>query len=416
MNTLEENSTLTKLIPVLSQQEKDEILSYFHTMEKYQKEISDMANKDLINHPVFGPLIKDIPKEIAEERSKFSNQLQKDALENDNWVPYVNYQIEQGIMYAKMGLEFRNWYELITLVRNYMLPYLQKEFTGEKLLGSINGLNRFMDIAMCIIAEAYLIEKKEIIAAEGEKIKELNEELEKRVKDRTAKLEEINKEMEQFVYVASHDLQEPLRTISNYVGLIESDYSEKLDAEVNNYLKYVVKATSKMQNLIKDLLDYSRVGKNVEFKTVDCNKILEEVESYLDASIKESNAKIIIPKLPVLNGNEIKLKQLFQNLLSNAIKFRRKGVSPEIEIAVRESETEYLFSIKDNGIGIEKQYMGKLFVIFQRLNNAEDYPGTGIGLATCKKIVLIHKGEIWVESEYGAGSIFYFTIAKDLHN
>jgi signal transduction histidine kinase len=416
MNLLEEDTTLKKLIPVLTRQERDEILLYFHTMEKYQEEIADLFNKDLINHPVFGPLIKDIPKEIAEERSKFSNQLQKDALENENWEPYVNYQIEQGIMYAKMGLEFRSWYELITMVRNYLLPYLQKEFTDQKLIASINGLNRFMDIAMCIIAEAYLLEKKEIIAAEGEKIKQLNEGLEKRVLERTAKLEEANKEMEQFVYVASHDLQEPLRTISNYVGLIEMDHSEKLETEVSSYLKYIVNATSKMQNLIKDLLDYSRVGKNIEFSSVECNNLLEEVEMNLDESIKESNAKITSVKLPTLYGNETKLKQLFQNLLSNAIKFRRKDINPEIEISVRESETEYLFSIKDNGIGIEKQYIGKLFVIFQRLNNAEDYPGTGIGLATCKKIVTMHKGIIWVESVFGEGSTFYFTIPKDLHN
>lgn len=416
MNSLEENTTLKKLIPVLTKQERDEMLLYFRTMEIFQKEIADTFNKELINHPVFGPMIKDIPKEIAEERSKFSMQLQKDALENDNWVPYVNYQIEQGIMYAKMGIEFRNWYELITMVRNYVLPYLQKEFTGDQLLSSMNGLNRFMDIGMSIIAEAYLLEKKEIILAEGEKIRQLNEDLEKKVLERTAKLEEINKEMEQFVYVASHDLQEPLRTISNYVGLIEMDHSDKLEPEVASYLKYVVNSTTKMQNLIKDLLDYSRVGKNIEFSTVDCNRLLEEVEMNLDASIKESHAKITSSRLPTLNGNETKLKQLFQNLLSNAIKFRRKGVSPEIEISVRESETEYLFSIKDNGIGIEKQYMGKLFIIFQRLNNAEDYPGTGIGLATCKKIVQIHKGVIWVESEYGNGSTFFFTIAKDLHN
>lgn len=415
MKTLEIESIINDMIPQLTKKEKQEIQLYYKVYEKYLKEISDEATKDLIDHPVFGHLIRDVPKEVSEERNKLSNQLQKNAIEKDDWAPYIQYQIQQGNMYAKLGLEFRAWYEVVALVRDYMMPYLQKEYKdGKDLLASLNGMNRFFDIAMGIIGEAYLMEKKKVIRDEGEKIKKLNEELELKVRERTAKLDALNKELEQFVYIASHDLQEPLRTVSNFVGLIQESYSDKLDEDAETYLKFISNATAKMHNLILDLLNYSRVEKNVEFKEIDCAQIVNEVIDDLDASIRESKAKINFDKLPVIVGNDIKLKQLFQNLISNALKFRKSDVAPEIQINCEEKEHEFLFSVKDNGIGIEKQNLGKLFVIFQRLNNASEYPGTGIGLATCKKIVTIHHGKIWIESEFGKGSTFYFTISKNL--
>lgn len=234
------------------------------------------------------------------------------------------------------------------------------------------------------------------------------------LKQKSEELTHTNKELEQFVYVASHDLQEPLRTISNFVGLIEDKYSKKLDKDADQYLKFIVTATSKMQNLIKDLLDYSRIGRNITFIEVDCNNILKEVIAEMNASIKESNAKITYATLPILKGNDIKLKQLFQNLISNAIKFRKKNTTPEIIITVEKKDTEYLFAIKDNGIGIEENSINKLFVLFQRLHSDAEYPGTGIGLATCQKIVTLHGGKIWVESKLGVGSTFYFTISKKI--
>jgi PAS domain S-box-containing protein len=234
------------------------------------------------------------------------------------------------------------------------------------------------------------------------------------LKQKSEELMHANKELEQFVYVASHDLQEPLRTISNFAGLFEQDYSDKLDEDTNQYLSFIVKAAARMQNLIKDLLDFSRIGRKITFVNVDCNKILLEIIAEMGSSITESSAKINYSNLPILKGNETELKQLFQNLISNAIKFRKKDVSPVIDISSQEKETEYLFAIKDNGIGFEEEYKDKIFIIFQRLHNAEEYPGTGIGLATCKKIVTQHNGRIWVESKLGEGSTFYFTISKKL--
>ncbi|OFY83188.1 MAG: hypothetical protein A3F72_21470 [Bacteroidetes bacterium RIFCSPLOWO2_12_FULL_35_15] len=231
--------------------------------------------------------------------------------------------------------------------------------------------------------------------------------------NKTKELERSNKELEQFAYVASHDLQEPLRTISNYVDLLEEDYSETKNEIIKQYFTFITSASSRMQILIKDLLDFSRVGKNPVFVSVDCNKILKEVIAELESSIKESKAKITFSVLPVVTGIEIELKRVFQNLISNALKFRRKDVVPEIEITSVETESEYVFSIKDNGIGIEEKSKSKLFVIFQRLHPAEEYPGTGIGLATAKKIVDLHKGKIWIESKVNEGSVFYFTIPKE---
>jgi light-regulated signal transduction histidine kinase (bacteriophytochrome) len=221
------------------------------------------------------------------------------------------------------------------------------------------------------------------------------------------------KELEQFAYVASHDLQEPLRTISNFSGLLAKKYSGQLDSEADIYFNFILKATSTMQSLIKGLLDFSKVGRDVVFSVIDTNEILEDIITALEIRIKETNTKITADKLPVLKGNEIELGQLFQNLIINAIKFQEKSNIPEIAIKVEERETEYLFSFKDNGIGLDENHLERIFVIFGRLHTVDEYPGTGIGLATCKKIVALHNGKIWIESKLGEGSTFYFTISKE---
>ena len=220
--------TMKKLIPVLSKKEKQEIFAYYTVYEKYEEEFSKKATEDLINHPVFGELIRDIPKEVSAARNKLSRELQKDAIINDNWQPYIEYQIEQGIAYAKMGLDFKSWFEVIALVRNYLTPYLQQEYgSSAELLSSLNGMNLFLDIAMGIIGEAYIQEKEGLIKEDREKIKKLNEELEQKVIERTAELIIANKKL-----IASHksvsNLMEDATEAKNALEIINKDLNNEI--------------------------------------------------------------------------------------------------------------------------------------------------------------------------------------------
>ncbi|TVR77733.1 MAG: PAS domain S-box protein [Chitinophagaceae bacterium] len=232
------------------------------------------------------------------------------------------------------------------------------------------------------------------------------------LKDYADKLEISNRELEQFAYVASHDLQEPLRSITNYVRLLEINTKESLREETIHFLKVITNSAERMKVLIRELLNFSRIGRDRTVTEVDCNLLLKEVLSDMHYMIENSGAKIKAEKLPVLNANEIEIKQLFQNLISNAIKFKKSDTVPEIHIESKESEDLYEFSVKDNGIGIKEEHMHKLFFIFQRLHNEKEFPGTGIGLATCKKIVELNEGKIWIKSEPGKGSVFCFTFPK----
>lgn len=240
--------------------------------------------------------------------------------------------------------------------------------------------------------------------------------LDEKVKERTAELIGKNKELEQFAYIASHDLQEPLRTVSNYIEIFKEDYGETLDATAMGYLDSVDRAMKRMSTLSKALLDFSRLGKNTEIVSVDCNQIVADVLSDLENVIQKTATAVTYNDMPVLKGYEVELRQLFQNLISNAIKFRNAEVKPKIHIHASETATHWQFKITDNGIGIESKYFERIFQIFQRLHTKEKYEGSGIGLANCKKIVELHKGAITLESELNKGSTFIFTISKQLRN
>ena len=252
-----------------------------------------------------------------------------------------------------------------------------------------------------------------------DEIRKLNESLEQQVIERTSQLESSNKklafqlmELEQFAYITNHDLQEPLRTLTHFTQLITDDYSDKLDEDGKKYIEFIHNAGFRMKELVMDLLEYSLLGKEVALTLVDCNEIVGHVLADLEDSIGASRALITVQQLPVLPGFPTELRLLFQNLIMNAIKFQKKDVAPVINISVESQETEWLFSVSDNGIGIDEKYNDKIFIIFQRLHNRSDYEGTGIGLAHCKKIVELHGGRIWVESKPGEGSSFRFTIHK----
>jgi light-regulated signal transduction histidine kinase (bacteriophytochrome)/HAMP domain-containing protein len=244
--------------------------------------------------------------------------------------------------------------------------------------------------------------------------KEVNNFLEKKVRQRTAEMENKNKELEQFAYVASHDLQEPLRTISGFVDLLQKEYRDKLDGNGEKYIAYLSQASDRMKTLIKDLLDYSRIGREKQARPIDCNMLIEEVLADLGKIIRESSAQISSGDLPSLYAYPTELKLLFQNLIANAIKFRHRDRLPQLSVTAVQEKNHWKFAIRDNGIGIERQFLERIFIIFQRLHTRDQYEGSGIGLAHCKKIVQLHEGAIWAESEPGKGTAFFFTISNDL--
>ena len=233
------------------------------------------------------------------------------------------------------------------------------------------------------------------------------------LENKAKELERSNAELEQFAYVASHDLQEPLRTVSSYVQLIADRYKDKLDKDANEFIDFAVDGSNRMRLLINSLLEYSRVNKIKPFEWVEPVEIIEDVLQDIKDKVAESGAIVKYAKLPKIYADPVLIGQLFQNLIGNAIKFR-DGKPPEVKITGKRQDGEVLFSVEDNGIGIKSEYDDKIFIIFQRLNSREKYPGTGIGLSICKKIVERHGGRIWVESEPGKGATFYFTIKTTL--
>lgn len=223
-------------------------------------------------------------------------------------------------------------------------------------------------------------------------------------------LKHSNAELEKFAYVASHDLQEPLNLVSSYVQLLEMRYIDQLDQDAKEFIDFAVEGVTHMQTLIDDLLTYSRVGtRGQEFVSTAVEKVLDRALTNLQIRIAESGAAITQDSLPTLNADSTQLTQLFQNLIGNAIKFRSDR-PPQIHVGVKQQSNEWLFSVRDNGIGIDPQFADRIFTIFQRLHARDEYPGTGIGLAVCKKIIDRHGGHIWVESELGQGATFHFTI------
>lgn len=233
---------------------------------------------------------------------------------------------------------------------------------------------------------------------------------EEELKCQRDKLARSNAELEQFANVASHDLQEPLRVVASYLQLLSLRYKDKLDTNANEFIAHAVNGATRMHTLINDLLKYSRLSTDAQpFGVVDCNTVLESAIANLKVAIEESDAVITFDTLPEVMGDATQLTQLFQNLIGNAIKFRRQ-VPPVVHIGVVRDANQWQFEVRDNGIGMQPQYTERIFAFFQRLHPKDKYPGTGIGLAICKKIVERHCGRIWVESEAGFGATFYFTI------
>jgi len=285
------------------------------------------------------------------------------------------------------GNDLHQLNEFRIITRDRQEKWISAIGTKVEFLGEILGLISFRDVTERNRQEA---------------------ELRKTLED----LKRSNAELEKFAYIASHDLQEPLRMISSYMELLAEDYKGKLGADADEFIEYAMDGAKRMQGMIEALLEYSRVGtRGNPFEPTDCDNVLHQVMDNLQLAIEESGAVVTHDPLPTVMADGIQLVQLLQNLISNAIKFRNTAL-PRIHISAQKQGKGWIFLVKDNGIGIDPVYKDRIFVIFQRLHDREEYPGIGIGLSVCKRIVERHGGRIWVESTLGDGATFYFTIPE----
>jgi signal transduction histidine kinase len=275
-------------------------------------------------------------------------------------------------------------------------------------------------------AEAALRQSRDelegLVAQRTEELREANAHLavelderrqaEYRLAQYASDLARSNAELEQFAYVASHDLQEPLRMVASFTQLLAKRYQDKLDQDAQEFIHFAVDGATRMQTLINDLLAYSRVGtRGKPFRPTDGEAVFKMAVDNLARSIAKSGAIITHDPLPTVSGDEVQLTQLFQNLIGNAVKFHGRE-KPRVHVSARQQDGEWVFAVRDNGIGMAPDQQERIFSIFQRLHHRSEYPGTGVGLAICKKIVERHGGRIWVESEVGRGSTFYFTVKE----
>jgi PAS domain S-box-containing protein len=286
---------------------------------------------------------------------------------------------------------------VLTLIANSQL----RKFNDD----DVNQASMFAAQAAIAIQNAQMYQQAQNDIAE-------RKQTEQKLAHTLSELERSNKELEQFAYVASHDLQEPLRMVSSYTQLLARHYQGQMDDKARMYIDYAVDGAVRMQQLINDLLNFSRVNtRGISPEPVDMQALLNDVVRNLSIVIQENDACITNDALPIIRGDSSQMRQLLQNLIANALKFHR-AEPPQIHFLATEMGSEWRFAIQDNGIGIDPQYADKIFIIFQRLHSRQEYPGTGIGLAVCKRIVERHGGKIWFESEPGQGSIFYFTLPK----
>jgi light-regulated signal transduction histidine kinase (bacteriophytochrome) len=236
------------------------------------------------------------------------------------------------------------------------------------------------------------------------------EQLERIVQERTVKLSQSNKDLRQFAKIASHDLQEPLKTMQGFVHLLKQTNEGKLDSDSTEFIEYIYEASQRMKHLIQSILLHSQINDTSNFDQItDCNSVIEDVLAGLSSTISEADAVIHVDNLPTVAVERTQVVQIFQNLISNAIKYRGKN-NPEIHISVERVVDSWIFSVQDNSIGIEPQYADSVFDMFSRLHTRRKFPGAGMGLAICKRVVTLHGGSIWVESTPGLGSVFLFTL------
>ena len=382
-------------------------------------------------------------EKLVDERTrelKLSNEYNRNLIETsldplvtigqDGMITDVNRATEDVTGYVRseiVGTDFADYftkpdkakkgYKLVFqegIVRDYPLEIKHKNGSITPVLYNAAVYKDEFDEVIGVFAAARDITKLKNAEKElREYWKSLEEQVEIRTEElakRTEELANSNADLKQFAYVASHDLREPLRMITSFLQLIEQRYKDQLDKDANEFIGFAVDGAKRLDKMIMDLLEYSRVAnKEIMFEDVDLKKVLYHVKTNLKVLIDENDATINFDSLPCVKGDSYQFILLFQNLISNAIKYRQEE-APIIHVSVDKKDNQYVFSVKDNGMGIDSKYLEGIFNIFKRLHTHEEYEGTGIGLAIAQRIVHQHGGEIWAESEKGNGSTFHFTI------
>jgi PAS domain S-box-containing protein len=338
------------------------------------------------------------------------------TIEKDFTVTYWNNMAEQLLFTPKGKVIGENLWDVFDkdLATNSFRQYSKAMKNQEALTFEdyYEPIGRWFDVNVYPSTSGISVFFKDITERKraDDRLKKLNSTLE----EQTRALAVSNAELEQFAFVASHDLQEPLRMITGFLAQLEKKYDHVLDEKGRKYIHFATDGASRMRQIILDLLDYSRVGRiDTERENVDLNELIEDALSLNRKLISESNAKIEVEDMPVIKAAKAPMRQLFQNLVNNALKYHKRGSAPVVNISWSEDENFWHFEVRDNGIGISSQYLQKIFNIFQRLHGKEEYSGSGMGLAICKKIVEEHGGTIGVKSEEGKGSTFYFSVKKN---
>lgn len=382
------------MLPAFTQKEKEDMRLYYAFSKEYEKEIQQKSLDEFKDHPIFGPLIKNIPQDVREANNKESDKLLHAAIFEDVWEPYIKYSMMQGVQYAHMGLDFKAWYEVVGMVRRYYIPILRRQYDvePERMTSVSNGINLLFDYVMCIIGEAFIHERN------------------KKIELQNKRLESMIKELESFAYIISHDLKTPLRGIASLSDWLVEDYNDKLDDTGKEYLTLLKNRVIRLEALIDGVLTYSRAGRiDAETELVDLNILVKEV---IELAAYPPNVSIqVSTALPHIKTIKYAVMQLFANLIGNAVKHNDKE-KIEITIGCIDENDFWKLYVKDNGPGINEEFHEKVFQIFQTLKTKDEINSTGIGLSVVKKIIDNIGGKIWIESPQGEGCTFLFTIKK----
>lgn len=525
------NATETVPAPVFTPEDIRILKCYFELNRRYHEKINEELTARLHHHPLWGPLLKSMPPEQVKAQNAHSLELQRAAIFEGKWDDYSRELITQGRMYARMNVSYSDWYEIVGMYKVHIMPYIKKDFADDidQAVTFLDGLSRFVDYAMYIIAEAYFQEKNSRIAASEERFRaifensadyivliradgtiemvnhtssenpeetvigksiyefgaensriatqeaissvfrdkvpasynivipyaagekyfsctaspilgkdgavhsavvisrdvtkqkkaeaeilELNSTLERKVQQRTEELNSINKELESFSYSVSHDLRGPLRAIHGFTQILQEETAGRMSEDAADAMNEIISNARRMGVLIDDLLEFSRLGKqNLSKAELNMRELFSSVITDLQTQQQKLPVSYELKELQKTHGDRGMLRQVAFNLVSNAIKYSGKKPEAKIEIGSYPQNGSTVYYVKDSGAGFDMAYYDKLFGVFQRLHRADEFEGTGVGLAIVQRIISKHSGKVWAEGKVNEGATFYFSLPNN---